>query len=171
MLFLAMQLKGGVMPRTTNLNPNIAAFLDMIALSEIGEKLLASSDDGYNVIVGGTLFNDYCDHPNVLVPLPKLGVSSTAAGRYQLLRRYFIAYKNEFPRHIGDFSPYAQDWIAMQQIREQRAIPDVIAGRFDVAVKKVANIWASLPGAGYGQHENRLDVLRLAFVNAGGVLV
>lgn len=158
------------MARTPNLDTNIAAFLDVIAISEIGEKLLAKSDDGYNVIVGGTLFEDYFDHPNVLVPLPKLGISSTAAGRYQLLRRYFVAYKKQFPKHIIDFSPYAQDWIAMQQIREQKAMPDVIAGRFNVAVKKVANIWASLPGAGYGQHENKLDALRLAFVNAGGVL-
>ena len=83
------------MPRTKNLEPNLAAFLDMIAVSEIGPKLLSKSDDGYNVVVGGTLFEDYSQHPSILVPLPKLGISSTAAGRYQLLRRYFVAYKKQ----------------------------------------------------------------------------
>lgn len=157
------------MPRTKNLEPNLAAFLDMIAISEIGLKLLSKSDDGYNVVVGGTLFEDYSNHPNILVPLPKLGISSTAAGRYQLLRRYFVAYKKQL--NLPDFSPESQDAIALQQIREQKAIPDILAGRFDEAVKKCSNIWASLPGAGYGQHENDINKLRAEFVNAGGVLV
>lgn len=156
------------MPRTKNLEPNLAAFLDMIAISEIGLKLLSKSDDGYNVVVGGTLFEDYSNHPNILVPLPKLGISSTAAGRYQLLRRYFVAYKKQL--NLPDFGPESQDAIALQQIRERKAIPDILAGRFDEAVKKCSNIWASLPGAGYGQHENDINKLRAEFVNAGGVL-
>ena len=45
------------------------------------------------MIVGGQLFNGYRDHPRVLVDLPKLKIESTAAGRYQLLRRYYDAYK------------------------------------------------------------------------------
>jgi hypothetical protein len=64
--------------------PNVRAFLDMLALSEIGNKLLAESDDGYNVIVGGQLFHSYIDHPRVRVQV-KPGLWSTAAGRYQLL--------------------------------------------------------------------------------------
>jgi muramidase (phage lysozyme) len=72
--------------------------------------------------------------------------------------------------NLPDFSPESQDAIALQQIREQKAIPDILAGRFDEAVKKCSNIWASLPGAGYGQHENELSKLRTAFVAAGGVL-
>ena len=49
------------MPRTSNLHPNLAAYLDLIAFSEIGRDLLKHSDDGYNVIVGGGLFVDYSD--------------------------------------------------------------------------------------------------------------
>jgi muramidase (phage lysozyme) len=45
------------------------------------------------VIVGGQLFSGYRDHPRVLVDLPKLKIQSTAAGRYQLLRRYYDAYR------------------------------------------------------------------------------
>lgn len=140
----------------------------MIAYSEIGPKLLAKSDDGYNVIVGGTLFEGYADHPRKLVSLPKLGIKSTAAGRYQLLARYFDAYKKQLG--LKDFSPASQDAIALQQIKEQRALVDIETGHFDLAVKKCRNIWASLPGAGYGQHENDMAKLTLAFVKAGGKL-
>ena len=73
---------------------NRAAFLDMIAFSEIGPDLLAKSDNGYNILCGSTpahplLFNSYGDHPRQAMFLPKLGIYSTAAGRYQLLARYF----------------------------------------------------------------------------------
>lgn len=149
------------------MTPNEKAFLDMIAHSEIGERLLAKSDNGYNVLVGGTLFNGYADHPRKLVQInPNL--KSTAAGRYQLLSRYFDAYKATL--RLKDFSPQSQDLIALQQIKECRALNDINAGRFDDAVKKCARIWASLPGAGYGQHENKLDDLKMAYVKAGGVL-
>ena len=147
---------------------NKKAFLDMIAVSEIGAPLLAKSDNGYNVIVGGDLFQGYADHPRKLVDLPRLGIKSTAAGRYQLLARYFDAYKKQLG--LKDFSPASQDAIALQQIRERRALDDIDAGRFADAVKKCRNIWASLPGAGYGQHENSIDKLQAAYVAAGGRL-
>ena len=50
---------------------------------------------GYDVIVGGELFTDYSDHPRKLVTLnPKL--KSTGAGRYQLLSRWWDAYRKQF---------------------------------------------------------------------------
>lgn len=151
------------------MTPNQKAFLDMIAVSEIGEKLLASSDNGYNVVVGGALFhNGYVDHPRILVPFPKLGIKSTAAGRYQLLARYYDAYKTLLG--LKDFSPASQDAIALQQIKERKALPDIEAGNIAAAVAKCKNIWASLPGAGYGQHENKLEHLLAAYEKAGGVL-
>ena len=149
---------------------NRKAFLDMIAVSELGYKLIEVSDNGYNVIVGSTpekpiLFNSYADHPRRLIQL-KPGLASTAAGRYQLLARYYDAYKRLLK--LSDFSPASQDLIALQQIRERRALPDIDAGHFTVAVGKVCNIWASLPGAGYGQHENTLAYLEDAYEKAGG---
>lgn len=152
---------------------NRKAFLDMIAVSELGYKLLTLTDNGYNVIVGSTpaapiLFDSYADHPRRLIYLPKLGVKSTAAGRYQLLGRYFDAYKKLLK--LPDFSPASQDAIALQQIKECRALELVDLGEFDVAVHRCAHIWASLPGAGYGQHENSLAHLRDAFVQAGGTI-
>ncbi len=155
------------------MNTNRKAFLDMIAHSELGDALLAKSNNGYNVIVGSTpdkpiLFTSYLDHPRQLIDLPKIGVKSTAAGRYQVLARYFDAYKKSLK--LADFSPDSQDRIALQQIKEQRALDDIDAGRFVAAVHKCANIWASLPGAGYGQHENAIDKLQVAYQNAGGTI-
>lgn len=151
---------------------NIRPFLDMIAVSELGRALLAKSDNGYNVLVGSTaaapkLFRGYADHPRQLIQV-RPGLSSTAAGRYQLLARWYDPYK----RLLGlrDFSPAAQDRIAVQQIRERLALPLIAAGRFDEAVSRVRNIWASLPGAGYGQNEHSLDYLRGIYGKAGGVL-
>lgn len=143
---------------------NLQAFLDMIAVSE-GTKHLG--ENGYNVLVGGTLFEGYADHPRQLVTLnPQL--KSTAAGRYQILARYFDAYRRTLG--LPDFSPASQDAIAVQMIREQKALADVEAGRFAVAVEKCRNIWASLPGAGYGQHENTLAKLQHAYLQHGGTL-
>ena len=49
---------------------------------------------GYDVIVGGELFTDYSDHPRKLVHAkPKL--KSTGAGCYQLLSRWWDAYRKQ----------------------------------------------------------------------------
>jgi muramidase (phage lysozyme) len=140
---------------------NQRAFLDMIAYSEIGPKLLAESDNGYNVIVGGTLFHDYSDHPRQSIKLPRLGIKSTAAGRYQILARYFDAYKKILK--LPDFSPASQDKIALQLIRECRALDEIERGDIEEAIKLCRSRWASLPGANYNQHENKLDDLLAAY--------
>lgn len=153
------------MPRTKKLNSNVAAFLDMLAVSE---GTANKGDDGYNMIVGGKLFDSYKDHPRKLINLPRLGIKSTAAGRYQLLERYYDAYKEKL--NLSNFSPESQDAIAWQQIAEQGAMSDVIVGNFESAVIKCNNIWASLPGAGYGQHENSMDKLKSVYLILGGSL-
>ena len=145
------------------------AFLDLIAYSEIGPALLAVSDNGYDVLVGSTaarplLFPSYATHPDIL----NTALHSTAAGRYQLLHRYFYAYALQLG--LKDFSPASQDTIALQQIKECRALSDIEAGHIDEAIAQCAHIWASLPGAGYAQHENKLADLETAFTNAGGTL-
>ena len=146
------------------MSPNLKAFLDMIAVSE---GTAGKGDDGYNVIVGGALFESYDDHPRKLVWI-RPGLASTAAGRYQLLKRYYDAYKKQL--NLPNFSPLSQDLIAIQQIRERGALQDVEMGYITIAIDKVKNIWASLPGAGYGQHENKLDKLITSFINAGGTV-
>ena len=142
----------------------MCAFLDMIAHSE---GTAGKGDDGYNVIVGGELFNTYADHPRILVHLRK-DLASTAAGRYQLLKRYYDVYKKAL--NLPDFSPISQDLIAIQQIKECGAVGEIKTGHFNLSVNLCKHIWASLPGAGYGQHENGLEALQTAFLKAGGTL-
>lgn len=149
---------------------NRSAFLDMLAWSEIGPVLLAESDNGYNVLVGATpnhplLFDSYADHPRVL----NKKLHSTAAGRYQLLMHWFDAYKQYLK--LPDFSPESQDAVALQQIKECHALGDLDEGYITNAIGKCAHIWASLPGAGYGQHENEITNLLGAYGDAGGMLV
>ncbi|PHV09639.1 hypothetical protein CSQ89_20590 [Chitinimonas sp. BJB300] len=95
-------------------------------------------------------------------------MSSTAAGRYQLLARYYDAYRKQL--ELKDFSPINQDRIAIQQIRERGALHLIQSGQIEAAIQRVRNIWASLPGASYGQHENSLDSLLVAYTKAGGGL-
>lgn len=146
---------------------NVDAFLTMIAVSEGTESI---GDRGYNCIVGSTaqtpiLFANYADHPRLRIHL-RPDLVSTAAGRYQILERYYDAYK--FQLDLKDFGPPSQDAIALQMIRERNALGDIKAGRFDEAVAKCANLWASMPGNTYGQHQNSLTALQDAFTRAGG---
>ena len=148
---------------------NVCAFLSMLAWSEGTDNgRQPTNDRGYDVLVGGGLFRGYADHPRVVVDLPRLKIQSTAAGRYQLLRRYYDAYKKTLG--LKDFAPLSQDLIALQQIRERRALPLIQAGKIPEAIKAVRNIWASLPGAGYGQPEHKLSDLLAVYRKAGGTV-
>jgi muramidase (phage lysozyme) len=148
---------------------NLSAFLQMIGISELGADLIAVSDRGYNVIVGSTaehpiLFNSYADHPRVYSP----SFNSTAAGKFQILERYYDAYKTQL--NLPDFSPDSQDAIATQMISECGALNDISAGDIQAAIGKCGSRWASLPSSTYGQHINTYDTLIQAYKDAGGLL-
>ncbi|MFP1258742.1 lysozyme [Klebsiella michiganensis] len=148
------------------LNKQRKAFLDMLAWSEGTDKAgQPTKNRGYDVIVGGSLFSNYADHPRKLVVLnPKL--KSTAAGRYQLLARWWDAYRKQLG--LKDFSPASQDQVALQQIKERGALPLIDSGLIRQAIDRCSNIWASLPGAGYGQFEHKAENLIAKFKAAGG---
>ena len=140
--------------------PQALAFLDMIAYSEIGPALLAASDDGYNVLVGSTpakplLFDSYAKHPQIL----NHALNSTAAGRYQIIRGTWLGVAGELG--LKDFSPESQDEAAIELVRSRGAIDPLAEGDIEQAIAVCSKEWASLPGAGYGQHENRMiDLLK-----------
>ncbi|HAL1716871.1 TPA: glycoside hydrolase family 104 protein [Escherichia coli] len=148
-----------------NTHQNIAAFLDMLAVSEGTANHPLTKNRGYDVIVTGLdgkpeIFTDYSDHPFAHGRPAKVfnrrGEKSTASGRYQQLA-------------LPDFSPLSQDRLAIQLIRERGALDDVRAGRIERAISRCRNIWASLPGAGYGQREHSLEKLVTVWRTAGGV--
>ncbi len=166
------------------MNSNRKAFLDMLAVSEGTSTSKFTKNNGYDIIVVGIdgvweLIIDYSTHPFVngrqSKVFNKAGQVSSASGRYQFLKRDWVHYrdllqlndKRLYPE--GAFSPAAQDAWAIQLIKECSALADVDAGRFNEAIFKCRKIWASLPGAGYGQHENTLDKLQRAYLSAGGL--
>ena len=121
---------------------------------------------GYDVIVGGELFIDYSDHPRKLVTLnPKL--KSTGAGRYQLLSRWWDAYRKK--PHLKDFSPKSQTLWHCSRLRSALYLR-IDRGDIRQAIDRCSNIWASLPGAGYGQFEHKADSLIAKFKEAGGTV-
>lgn len=145
---------------------NRRAFLGMLRFSEGTSNSPTTRDRGYDQIVGRTRFDSYTDHPRVRVWIPRIKNWSTAAGAYQLLMRFYDVYRVQL--RLTGFAPPVQDAIALQQIRERRALDDIDAGRLADAIAKCKNIWASLPGAGYGQFEHRYTDLELAFAREGG---
>lgn len=157
--------------------PNVGAYLDMLAWSELGSDYLRRSDDGYNVIVTGIdgqleLFDDYSTHPFQGGRRSKVinsrGLTSNASGRYQFMLKDWPHYRDAL--RLPDLGPLSQDRWAVQLIKERRALADVIAGRIADAIGKCRNIWASLPGAGYNQREHRVEDLLARYVAAGGTL-
>jgi muramidase (phage lysozyme) len=99
-----------------NLDPVSTALLNAIAAPE--------SDGRYNLIYGGSTFDDYSQHPNRMIPIssgPNVGLNSSAAGRYQFIGTTW----NEAANALGltDFSPESQDkaalWLANRDYRSR----------------------------------------------------
>jgi muramidase (phage lysozyme) len=154
------------------MNQNLKAFLDMIAWAEIGPEMLAESNNGYNVLVGSLpgnmkLFHDYSDHPRVLVKINDK-LKSTAAGRYQILRYIYDHYSKKLK--LTGFYPDDQDAIAVELIRERGSLQRIIDGDVLAGISSVRKIWASMPGAGYGQGEKKVSDLISAYREAGGIV-
>lgn len=169
------------------MNTNRKAFLDMLAVSEGTSTSKVSKRNGYDVIVIGTdgvheLITNFSTHPFADGSRPSKvfnarGETSSASGRYQFMKRDWAHYRDQLKLDDktiypdGAFSPKAQDAWAIQLIRERSALPLIDFGSFEVAVARCRNIWASLPGAGYGQHENSIEKLKAAYIKAGGRFV
>ena len=60
--------------------------------------------------------------------------------------------------------------MALQQIKERGALPMIDRGDIRQAIDRCGNIWASLPGAGYGRFEHGADSLIAKFKEAGGTV-
>ena len=157
-----------------NIGQNTQAFLRAIRYGEG-----TSSEYGYRTLYGGALFNSYDQHPALtgwgggrLSDAQCAGAGfgpgcvSTAAGAYQINKPTWNRISAKL--QLTDFSPESQDLAALELIREKGALADVAAGRVDLAVSKVRKIWASLPGAGYGQGEVALSTFKNHYLQNGG---
>ena len=105
------------------INNQRKAFLDMLAWSEeLITDVRKPKSWLWRHCKRRAIF-DYSDHPHKLVTLnPKL--KSTGAGRYQLLSRWWDAYRKQLG--LKNFSPKSRDAVATQQIKERGALPMII---------------------------------------------
>lgn len=156
------------------MDPKLKAFLDLIGWSEGTSTSPVTKNQGYDVIVTGingpSVFTDYSRHPFELggavtvrtVPL----LMSSAAGRYQLLARYWRVYKEQLGLH--DYSPASQDAVALQQIKERAALAMIESGNIEGAIAACSNIWASFPGNSYGQGGHSMAALLAEYATLTG---
>jgi len=148
---------------------NIRAFLAAIRAAEGTDR----QPDPYRVVFGyGHTIQDLSDHPFFTgewkgAPFGN-GQWSTAAGAYQFIRGTWAELRARL--YLPDFGPTSQDQAAIELIRQRGALEDVKAGRFTDAVVKVRRVWASLPGAGYGQGERSMQWLAAHYQANGGTL-
>lgn len=158
------------------MNNNVNAFLTAL---RVGEG--TAGRDGWRTLMGGALFDSFADHPARLgwrgTPLSASmcagagfgpGCVSTAAGGFQITKPTWNRVADKLG--LTDFTQASQEAAAIELIREKGALSDVAAGRVAVAVSKVRKVWASLPGAGYGQGEVALASFVNHYVNAGGTV-
>ena len=159
---------------------NLPKFLDLIAHAEGTSSSTITHHDGYDIIVssisGPARFDGFACHPfcipGAIRPPQVLNhakpqLLSTAAGRYQLLGRYWPSYQAQLK--LPDFGPLSQDKIAMRQIQECHALELVLHGQVEAAIAACRNIWASLPGNGYGQGGKTVAEL-MTFWGEGGAV-
>ena len=144
-------------------NPNVKAFLDTIAYSE---GTIHIGDNGYNVFLGGSTFDDYSQHPNQKHTAGSW--ASTAAGRYQFVYPTWQDIAGVLG--LSDFTPDSQDLGAVELLRRADALDDIAAGNFEAAIAKAKGTWASLPGSTSGQPQQKMAVLQNFYTQSGGTL-
>jgi lysozyme len=156
---------------------NETAFLHMLQYAEG----TAGQPDPYRVCFGYRhTIASLADHPAVtgewageLLPDSMCinagfspGCKSTAAGAYQQRRATWVSVRNALG--LPDFGRDSQDRAALELIRRRGALADVQAGRFEAALHKCRNEWASLPGNYAKQGQRSIERLAQWYINAGG---
>lgn len=135
-------------------HPNVQRGLYAIRQAE-GTQRYANP---YTTAFGGRQIGDLSWHPMRAFPFrnPAGGPNATtAAGAYQFLGRTW----NGVARRLGlrDFSPESQDIAALHLINQRGGLRALVNGDAVGWARAVRGEWASFPGAGYGQGEQRMS--------------
>lgn len=154
-----------------NKDKQLKAFLSVISFSE-GTDRYGGEDASYHILVSGKYIEDLSKHPGIYVKL-RPGLTSSAFGRYQILEKYAKHYMRQLG--LPDFGPTSQDKIAIQLIKECKALDDIYEGRIRQAIYKCRSRWASFPpppGAGklYNQRVESIEKMLDIFKKSGGVV-
>lgn len=133
-------------------NPNVRKFLDLISYTE------GTQGNGYRTAFGGGKLNSLNDHPRYLKTFKQTDGTlnkTSAAGRYQFLKGTWDNVARQYG--LKDFSPHSQDLGAVALLFGRDAIPALLKGDFQTAVRKTGAEWASLPTSNYKQNKRSWD--------------
>jgi muramidase (phage lysozyme) len=145
------------------------AFHDTIAWAEGTRD--QGGKDGYNIMFRGGTFASCQRHPNRCIRMNG-GNCSTAAGRYQFLKRTWTSIANT--RGYATFEPENQERGAAYLIASVRRVTiptdrPLTESEFEIVMTKLSYEWASLPPARYpGQGTKPLDQLRAQYCTSAG---
>ena len=137
------------------INNQRKAFLDMLAWSE-------GTDNGRQKNQKSWLWR-HCRRRAIYWLLRSPSQTCHAKPKTQINRRWTLPAslllvgclpQAAWPERL---SPKSQDAVALQQIKERGALPMIDRGDIRQAIDRSVHIWASLPGAGYGQSEHKAD--------------
>lgn len=128
---------------------NVEKFLMLITNTEGTDK----HGKPYNCLYSHQYFEGFKTHPNKKITAGKY--TSTAAGRYQVLKTTYDDFKKKYP--TAEFTPEWQDEIAMFLLRRRGAYQLILEGKFKEAILKCNKEWASLPGSPYGQPTHSME--------------
>lgn len=139
-------------------HPNVKAFYMVVRK---GESRL--DDLAYRMVNGGPPITDFSRHPYA-------GMSTRDGGRAAGAPQFIPSTWAELANRYGflDFSPPNQDLGYVGCLVKRDALDDVIAGRFDEAVRKCELEWTSLPGAAENNPRWDLEKARALYAQYGG---
>lgn len=133
-------------------HPNVRRFLDLISYTE------GTQGNGYHTAFGGGRLSSLNDHPRYLKSFRQTDGKSnktSAAGRYQFVSKTWDGVARQYG--LRDFSPQNQDLGAVALLFQRGAIPALLKGDYQTAIRKTGDEWASLPSSNYKQNKRSWD--------------
>ncbi|MFY4261456.1 glycoside hydrolase family 104 protein [Achromobacter xylosoxidans] len=143
----------------------VRRFLDAIGSAE------GTDTHGYNTAFGGGKLESLADHPRQLHDFTQTDGTpnkTSAAGRYQFLQSTWDDLAKSL--NLPDFGPESQDIGAVELLRRNGALPAVLAGDYDTAIKKSGATWASLPSSPYAQPKRSAGFMANALDKAAAAI-
>jgi murein DD-endopeptidase MepM/ murein hydrolase activator NlpD len=133
----------GVVSRGQGFTPNILAFLDLIAVREVGGYTNGRIDRSwYFRRLGGQEFSEQ----EASQGYPKSS-GNKASGRYQIIPKTWGYINERNPGKFNDFLPESQDRAAYWLLQQRKMVAPINAGDIEAAIILGRNEWTSLPGA------------------------
>lgn len=136
------------------LTPERLAILDLIAYTEGTDREIGKTKKGYDILYSFKTFSDFSDHPRKVIKSG--GISSSAAGRYQILTGTWDWIQKRLKKTgfkpFPSFAPEYQDQAALFLIdAKKNSIKAVDDKNLDEFLDVCSWEWASLPDPDTGK--------------------